>query len=336
MTDIALPVEQTRAPDTIGASDAPAALGLDRYKPPIALWRQLRGLPVNEERPAFLEEAADWGRALEPVIRGKYAVSTGRMVAVPVESLIRDGWLRATSDGIVGPPDENGVGTYSIGSRPTEMWYPNEIAKGDIGLLQVKCRSAYRRDEYSDGVPGAEEVQCRVEMLVYDLPWNDCAILIGGNQYVVHRIERDEKLERNIERDLKLFWEMVQEGREPEVDGSDAWRRYASERMRPTPVVMDASEDDEALIANWITARNSRKKIEEAENEYKTKLLLRMSAAGATKIRSRFGVVPAYKVGGRTDWKGVAASLGVTQAPDKFKKPSNTWTLRCPVGDDED
>lgn len=331
VTDIALPVSQTRAENTIGASDAPAALGLDRYKPPIALWRQLRGLPVNEERPAFLEDAAEWGSAIEPVVRGKYVLTERRSVVVPRFSIVKDGWLRCTPDGGVIDGHPIGPVAAEADERGWQMNRPNMI-----GLLQVKCRSAYRRDEYIDGVPGAEEVQCRVEMLVCDLPWNDCAILIGGNQYVVHRIERDEKLERNIERDLKLFWEMVQEGKEPSVDGSDAWRRYASERMRPTPVVMDADEDDEAMIANWITARNSRKKIEEAENEYKTKLLLRMSAAGATKIRSRFGVVPAYKVGGRTDWKGVAASLGVTQAPEKFKKPSNTWTLRCPVGDDDE
>lgn len=42
MTDIAVPVAQSRAENTIGASQAAAALGLDPYVSPLELWQELR------------------------------------------------------------------------------------------------------------------------------------------------------------------------------------------------------------------------------------------------------------------------------------------------------
>jgi predicted phage-related endonuclease len=334
MTDIALQVSQTRAEGLIGASDAAAALGLDQYKAPITLWRQLRGLPTNDERPAFVQEAAEWGQALEPIIRGKYALEKGVLVAVPRMSVVRDAWLRCTPDGYVGPHDEDGPGTKECDAIG-DLWYPQEIAKGNIGLLQAKTASLYKKDEWAEGVPPNYEIQVRVEMAVTNLPWCDVSCLIGGQHRVTYRVERESKYEEPILRDLRAFWELVQSGKEPSVDGSVAWREYASSRMRPTPVVLDADEETEALVANFITAKRSKAELEKAESEYKTRLLIRLSAAGATKLRSRHGVLTAYKVGAKPSWKDYAISLGGSaKVPEQFKGASNTWTIKAPNEED--
>lgn len=341
MTDIALQVSQTRAEGLIGASDAAAALGLDQYKAPITLWRQLRGLPTNDERPAFVQEAAEWGQALEPIIRGKYALEHNVPVVVPMRSLTLDGWLRATPDGLVLPVEAPmGVAAYPFKPGLTYSADDDELVpmlgeRWFIGLLQAKTCSLYKKDEWSEGVPPAYEIQVRVEMAVTDLPWCDVSCLIGGQHRVTYRIERESKYEEPILRDLRAFWELVQSGKEPSVDGSVAWREYASSRMRPTPVVLDADEDTEALVANWLTARRSVKALEAAEGELKTKLLLRLSAAGATKLRSRNGVFTAYKVGAKPKWKEYAISLGgAAKVPEQFKGTSNTWTIKAPNEDD--
>lgn len=334
MSDIMLAVEQTRAEGLIGASEAAAVLGLDQYRSPMYMWRKLRGLPVNDERPAFVEEAATWGQLLEPVIRGKYALERGVMIFVPTESLTLDNWLRATPDGLVAAiAVERKAGTYEVDRAAL---FDLRCRRAIEGLLQIKTCSAYKRDEWIAGVPPAYEIQVRVEMAVTDLPWCDVSCLIGGQTRVTYRIERESKYEEPILRDLRAFHELVISGKEPSVDGSEAWREYASQRMRPSSVVLDADEETEALVANWLTAKRSKKELEKAEAEYKTKLLLRLSAAGATKLRSRHGVIPAYRVGGRTDWKGVAASLGCATAPDRFKKPSTTWTIKAPDDEGDD
>ena len=104
--------------------------------------------------------------------------------------------------------------------------------------------------------------------------------------------------------------------------------------MRPSSVVMQADDETEAIMANWIKARRARRDIERTEEECKTRLLLQLSAAGATRVQSSLGMATAYRTGGRTDWKGFALSLGGTEPPDRFKRPSTTWSLRAPDDDD--
>ncbi len=350
MTDIALHVDQTRSTGTLGASAAAAALGLDQYTPPILLWRKLRGLPVNDDKPAFVQEAAEWGQLIEPLLRGKYALERTAIVHVPESSLVLDGWLSCTPDGIVTPAPEphlagtyHGPSSYSIehgglladdGTAAARARIA-AITSGTAGMWQGKTCSMYKRDEWATGVPEAYEVQVRVEMAVCKLPWSDVTCLIGGQQRVTYRVERDLKIEHAIVTDLRAFWESVQSGVEPDVDGSSAWREYASSKMRPSSVAIVADDSIDALLANWSTARKNRKALEEIEEQHKTALLLKLSAAGATAIESaRFGRLSAYKAGARTDWKGVAASLGCKVAPDAFKKPGTTWTIRAPGDED--
>lgn len=328
MSDLVLHVDQARHKGTIGASDAPALLGLDRHTPPLVAWRKLRGEDVDSSRPAFVQEAAEFGQLIEPIVRGRYAVQRQRLVRVPEVSFVKDGWLHATPDGLVSPH------TGEMGTMPFSGPY---YASEHEGMLQVKCRSAFLRDEWLQGVPAKEEVQIRVELAVCGLPWSDCAVLIGGNQMLVHRVERDLELEVNILRDLKIAYDLVQTGKEPPVDSSDAWRDYASSKMRPTKVTMTADEDVRELVEYWLEQRRKRKKYEEEETAAKTDLLLKLSAAGATAIDlGGDRKVTAYKVGGRTDYKAWALELAGknAKAPEKFKSDGKTWTLRAP-GDDE-
>lgn len=325
---IALHVDQTRAPGLIGASDAPAVLGLDKYKSPLSVWRELRGEDVEDTTPPFVREAAEWGQALEPVVRGRYALQAGAWVWVPSESFRREGWLRATPDGLV---------CIGAANAQTCDWHGDNIPDDVAGMLQVKCRSAFLRDEWLHGVPAKEEVQVRVEMAVCDLPWSDVAVLIGGNQMLVHRVERDLELEANILRDLRKFWELVQSGKEPPVDASEAWRDYASSKMRPTKVTMQADEDVRELVEYWLEQKRKRDRYAEEADAARNDIMLRLSAAGATAIDlGNDRKVSAYQVRSRTDWKAYALSLGgLAKPPEQFRPDSKTWALRGPKGDDE-
>lgn len=338
MSDIALYVVQTRTEGTIGASDAPAALGLSKYCSPLTVWRRLRGEYVDDTRPPFVQEAAEFGHLFEPVIRGRYAVQRTALVVVPTHSFAYEDWMHATPDGIV-------IRSTTPDSVGTEEWDKSELPPIADGLLQIKMRSAYLRDEWLHSVPAETEVQVRVEMAVCGLPWSDVAVLIGGNQMLVHRVERDLALEDRILTDLRAFWQMVKDGREPSPDHTAAWRAHVSEKMRPTKVTMTADDELREIVDYWLEQRRKRKKYQEEEDAAKNDLLLRLAAAGATAIDlGGDRKVTAYKVGGRTDYKGYANALvdivtkARLQAPNTaaYKTEGKTWSLRAPSDDGDE
>lgn len=343
---IALHVEQMRAAESLGASESAAALGCDRYTSSLTVWKKLRGLPVNDEKPAAVLEAGEWGNALEPVVRGKYAMATGSQILVPKESFtIEDGWLRATPDGFAingSGPVSVSVGTYEWdASEAQRVLLSRAIVAGVGGLLQVKTASAYKLDEWEDGVPFEYEIQERVEMLVTDMPWADVVCLVGGQRFVgPYRITRDENLEDRLYTDLKEFWRLVREGIEPTPDHTEAWMQHAAERLEKIKAAVTIQPDAE-LLAEIDAFRRARAAKKEAEREYdelKNRILLKCAAAGATRIDLPDGrPLTAYQVGLKPRWKDYAISLGgAKKPPPEFIGTKNSWALRLPESEPHD
>lgn len=321
----------------IGASDAACALGCDRYKSPLTLWKELRGISDRSEKPAFVREAAECGQLLEPIVRAKYATTVQRAIIVPTESRTIDSWLRSTPDGYVLPAEGHGFQpghTYEEGHGERGRIYQVE------GLLQCKTASAYKREEWDAGVPTEYEIQERVEMAVCDLPWADVFCLIGGQHFTpAIRVERDAALEDRILTDLHAFWRLVQEGIEPSPDHTAAWQQHAAERLAKlkarTTIAADAEMRCE--IDAWRRARAAVKTAERERDELKNRILVRLASAGATAIElDRDTKVTAYQVGAKPKWKDYALSLGGQHTvPDKFKGTANSWALRAPDDEDE-
>jgi len=217
---IAVAVDQQRDLSCLGASEAAGVLGLDKYDPPIAIWRRHRGMTVRDDGP---QEAAYWGTVLEPVIRGKYAFDRQVRVWVPTGSYTMDGWLRCTPDGLVEELARKAVGTFEYDPSDADPDFPsnsglvsNLLLAGLLGDLQVKTCSAWLEDAWRDGPPAKYEVQCRVEMAVLDIPWCDIVCLCGGQKQIGPlRIERDRAIEDRILTSLQEFWGMVKFGKEP-------------------------------------------------------------------------------------------------------------------------
>jgi predicted phage-related endonuclease len=280
-------------------------------------------MPVPDD--AEQSEPAYWGQVLEPVVRGHYAIQSNRLVVVPTESIVLDGWLRCTPDGISLPVPRGwgatvcskNIDSFDVMDEATEA-VENARRFGAAGLVQVKTCSAWLEDDWQGSVPPKYEVQCRVEMAVTDLPWCDLVCLCGGQRYLgPFRIERDLEIEQQLLGSLRKFWDMVQAGVEPTVDHTDAWRLHASEKMeRARPVTVTADLELTAELRAWRAARLARKRAERDEDRSKNALLLRLSAAGATRID--------------------AAELGRVTA-FKANKNHPTWTLKMPTSwkDDE-
>lgn len=317
---IAIHVDQERDESMLGASEAAAVLGLSRYQSPIDIWRKHRGLPVQGDDKE--NEAAWWGNALEPVVRGHYAIQSKRIVLVPTASSKLDGWLRCTPDGVSFPCSTPQVVELSGAYHEPDIWHgiytdtvfnvwvpsPDEFA--DHGGLQVKTCSAYLRDDWATGAPAAYEVQCRVEMAVTGLLWVDVVCLCGGQQYLgPWRIYRDLELERRILEPLHDFWTLVQSGVEPSVDHTEGWKLHVSEKLaKAEPVAVQADDEMRGHLLDWQHTRKVLAKAKRDEEHVKNRILQRLANAGAMRIEAgEMGRVIAYRT------------------------PAGTWALKAPA-----
>lgn len=317
---IAIHVDQSRAESLLGASECAGVLGADKYNPPIKIWRRHRGMPVNDDADKN-DGPAYWGTVLEPVVRGHYAVQSGRLVVVPTASFEKDGWIRATPDGI-SIPVPLGISRSVISDDDDDFAGINGIIAdhrrfGSAGNLQVKTCSAWLEDDWRDGPPAKYEIQVRIEMAVADLPWSDVVCLCGGQKYLgPFRIVRDVGVEAHLLKSLREFWAMVLDGREPTVDHTDEWRMNVSEKMeRARPVSVEANGKLLEDVLLWRERRRMVTLAKRDEGEIENRLLLRLSAAGATRIDIGGGdKITAYKP----------------------RKDKPTWAIKAPASWKED
>jgi len=97
------------------------------------------------------------------------------------------------------------------------------LPHGERGVLELKTaglRMAAAWDD--DQVPIPYQVQCQHYLAVTGLPFAVVGCLVGGQRFLVRRVERDEEaIAMLIEREAQ-FWQLVQDGTPPPPDGSQA------------------------------------------------------------------------------------------------------------------
>ena len=172
----------------IGASDAPAALGISPFKSRGDLWAEKTGLV---EPPDLSDnEAVEWGLRLEEPIAIAYAEKTGRsvMMCPPFSSRTHPTieWLTCTPDAF-----------QSVDGRP-------------LGLLQIKTTSAFNAADWSDGTPLYYQVQLQHELFVTGHEWGTLVCLIGGQKLVRFDQERNDQFIQAMLPKLSEFWGCVQ------------------------------------------------------------------------------------------------------------------------------
>jgi putative phage-type endonuclease len=167
----------------LGATDSAAVCGLSPYQSALGVFLDKTGrLP---ERPATA--AMTWGLRLEPVLADAYAEETGRTVRPPPTNLRHPDhpWMLANPDRLT--------------------------ACGRI--VELKTCSAFAADAW--GAPGTDEVpeyylvQVAHQMAVTGLGVTDVAVLIGGQDFRVYTVRRDERLVGRLVEIGAAFWGRV-------------------------------------------------------------------------------------------------------------------------------
>lgn len=188
---------------SLGASEVAAVLGLSRWATPYTVWESKMG--VRSDIP---ENLAYFGHKLEPVIAG---------------------WIEAKHP-------EVGPLSPSISVRSTEFpWLtatPDRMA-GDIPV-ELKTSSQNMKGTWAEGVPDYYRIQSLVQQGILGAPFGWLAVLHGGNEPELHKIEFDSEA-----------WEMI-----TRITG-EWWREHVEARVAPPPSVRGE------IAAVWPTAEGT-------------------------------------------------------------------------------
>lgn len=222
----------------IGGTDAAAILG-------VSPWRS--ALDVYLDKRGNLEDAADnasmrWGRALEPVIADAYSEQTG-IVFERGLSIVHPQHeeLRGSLDGLAA---DRVVEIKT--ARTAEGW-------GEPG---------------SDEVPVHYAAQAMHYLLLTGKALVDFAVLIGGSDFRIYTIERDEPtIELLRERELAFWREHVVPGiPPPATTARDARARWPLSRSATVQVDIDVVQALQRLREAKAQMRELERDIEAAES----------------------------------------------------------------------
>ena len=243
----------------IGSSDAAVAVGLSPYKSPLSLW-----LEKTNRKPAVdlsEKEAVIWGTVLEPVLAKMYAARTGRRVR--------------RVNAVLQHPDY----PFMLANLDREV-----VGKADCGILEIKTAGYHSAPQWEDGIPVAYQCQVLHQLAVTGHAWADVAVLIGGQDFRIYRIERDDdKIADLIERESQ-FWACVQDNRQPEPDGSDdAGKALLSLFPADNGQTLDLSESPEynQLFAELLNLREQKEVTERKESEIKQRIQVALGTCTA-------------------------------------------------------
>lgn len=264
----------------IGSSDAAAAVGLNPYKSQLELWMEKTGQdeqlpkvdPQDESSPLY------WGTLLEPIVAAHYTRRTGNKVR-RVNAVLQhpsEPWMLANLDReVMGTPEVQILECKTAGINGARLW--------------------------KDGVPEYVQLQVMHQLAVTGSRAADVAVLIGGQDLQVHRIERDEALIANLMALERQFWGHVQRCEPPPADGSDS-ADVALRALYPrdSGQTLDLSQDFEmsAAFSDLLAVRQVIATHNALEAQLKQRIQQRMGEASQALFE-----------GGDVSWKRSKDSL---------------------------
>lgn len=179
----------------LGASDAPAVMGVSPYSTRFELWAEKTGLIPRGEMNPFAVAAMRRGNELEPVAREKYEKLVG--TTFPAISGEHDNFecVRASLDG-----------------------FNQELNK----FIEIKCPGKVDQALARKGrIPDKYAVQMQVQFAVTGAASADYVSFDGADELIVIPMIPDVKFQNEIVSEMVKFWELVQTKTPPTVDATD-------------------------------------------------------------------------------------------------------------------
>lgn len=274
----------------VGASEVPAVVGLSPYATAIDVWARKVGLaePVAET------VAMRVGNAVEPAVATLYEQDRGCKLLLGETTRHRIfGWAIAT---------------------------PDRIVEGDGRLVEIKTVGARMARDWGadaeDAIPEYVRAQVEWQMLVCGARRCDVAALIGGTDFRIYQIERDDELGAMLLDLVGRFWtEHVLTREPPAIDASLSARRAIEARFPCNGgAMLRATPDADAWARKAAAARKALADATAAKEEAENHLRAIIGDADGIAGDGWKATWKAPKPTRVVAWEDVARAAGATDA----------------------
>ncbi len=263
----------------VGGGDAAVVMGISGFNSLYNLWATKTGRVSREDISG--KPFVEWGRILELPIAEKYSKATERLLVDRAEETDKGRFDMRFGEGDLKFMCSNL--DYEI-ADPTKpfldgdfSWEPNPertfrvlmapcpaVEPEGAGSLSVKTTNSFAKERWMNEPPLDAQMQLQHELAVTGLQWGSVAVLIGGSDYRMFDIKRDEDFIGALVKEEERFWyENVMGDKEPPVD-SHRKTREALAKIWPKAEEKVVVLSDEATAA-WHSAVEQRKIEKEAK-----------------------------------------------------------------------
>jgi putative phage-type endonuclease len=245
----------------VGGSDAAAVCGMSRYSSPLDVWlmktRKKAAEPDNDKM--------YFGRLLEPIIREEFAKRTGfKVQECPFMFAYKEfPFMISNIDGVVTEPN------------------------GNKAVLEIKTTNSVSAiKDLEDGLPVEYFFQVQHYLAVTNLNKAFVAVLIGGNDFKIQAVERDDEVIQTIIALESKFWSdyVLKEVQPPaDFNSSDALNQLYPKSNSKT---VNLSADADYLVAQYQEIKTAEDELKKAKTECENKLkaMLGENESGITEI----------------------------------------------------
>ena len=236
----------------IGGSDVPVLLGKSPYKTPYQLYLEKLGLLEPEPEPD--NGPLYFGKRLESMILQEFCERMGKEIVI--------------ADLFYKHPDNE----FMVGHLDAMIPHGGDIE-------EAKTSGQYMAsdwgEELTDEVPEPYILQCQHYMAITGAKMAWLPVLIGGNDFRVYRIFRNDNLINNLIEIEKSFWfDNVLAKNTPPVDSSDRTAKALTKLFpRDTGETIEATDDIIKILKNLEAYKrqedDQKKRIELQKNKLK-------------------------------------------------------------------
>ena len=157
------------------------------------------------------------------------------------------------------------------------------VGSSEVQILECKTAGIHGARLWKDGVPEYVQLQVMHQLAVTGHKAADVAVLIGGQELRIFRIDRDEALIARLIEMEHAFWHLVESNTPPAGDGSDSAEK-ALRCLYPNSVGedVDMSEDPQlnATFEALLLAREQLDAAQKKEARLRQAIQIHMGEAG--------------------------------------------------------
>lgn len=249
----------------LGSSDAAAVCGLSRWGNPLSVYLDKLGVLPQESRPEM-----EWGLRLEPVIAAAYTERTGqRLTTVPLAWSVAHPFLLASVDR-----------RWILAENPVVTHV------GRIVELKTTRSAEGWGDEGTDQVPPDYLIQVQHQMAVLGEVCADVAVLIGGSDFRIYTVPRNEAVVEQLVAIEGRFWSRFLAREAPAPDWSDPETPRLVELLhRPRGgVTVDLEGEAQHWVEAYETLGAETRALEKSRRQAKARLCELMGEAETGRL----------------------------------------------------